>query len=488
MTEKINTKQLKQVSTDTNLGTSDVLLPTQNAVKQYVDKHAPQVTTMPTAGADYFGRVLQYIGATSASYTHGYVYECVSHSETQNLILFNPVGIGKLSFNYNDHDVMELFERIAALSTPTFDPADVATGSFKLDKVNELWYIDGYDSDNNALFTNFTVSGTGDEYSLDAFGFVYTFPFPDDYEEGHEEGFSIAQETVTTYSWSRIDVQPLTTIIDNVTSTSTTAALSANQGKVLQDQINDVKGRGRFLSIWNCATGLAETNPPESPYAYKSGDYFLVGTVDSTTNYKPDGSSYTIGVASTTVETSEVKSNDEYIYDGTSWKLQANSQREYTFSGIAGSPYDNTNLSNALDSKVDETSTANQVYGTDGNGDQTTVAYGTSNTGSALVQRSAAGQVQVPNTPTAPTHATSKKYVDDIAATIPTTLAALTGDVAISSLVDGQSLIYDANTSKWKNVSASVSVSFSAITGSPEDNTALANALDAKSVCVLRRW
>ena len=146
----------------------------------------------------------------------------------------------------------------------------------------------------------------------------------------------------------------------------------------LQDEIDALKGLGRFLSVWNCVTGLAETNPPESPYTYHTGDYFLVGTVGAT-NYRPNGSSYTIGVASTTVETAEVKVNDVYIYDGTNWKLQANSQREYTFSGIAGSPYDNTALSNALNSKVDETSSANQVYGTDQNGDQ--ITYNTTDFG-----------------------------------------------------------------------------------------------------------
>lgn len=121
----------------------------------------------------------------------------------------------------------------------------------------------------------------------------------------------------------------------------------------LQDQIDDLSGRGRYLSIWNCTTGLAESNPPESPYTYQSGDYFIVGTVGAT-NYRPDGSSYTTGVASTTIETAEVKVDDVYLYDGTNWKLLASSQRTYTFAGIAGSPYDNTNLGNALDSKVNK--------------------------------------------------------------------------------------------------------------------------------------
>ena len=122
----------------------------------------------------------------------------------------------------------------------------------------------------------------------------------------------------------------------------------------LQDQIDNLSGRGRFLALWNCATGLAESNPPESPYTYKAGDYFVVGTVSSATpavNYKPDGSSYTTGTASTTVETNEVSVNDTYFYDGSVWKLQSNAQKEVSFSALAGSPYDNTSLSNALNAK-----------------------------------------------------------------------------------------------------------------------------------------
>ena len=164
--------------------------------------------TMPTASTTPASAVYQYVGATNATYTHGYIYENVPETQTQTLIIFDPVGTGKLSFNYTGHSVLDLFERVASLSTPTFDPADVASGSFVLDKTNELWYVSGYDSSNNALFTNFTVSATGDEYSLDAYGYVYTFMFPDDYEDGHTENFTIAQESQTTYSWQRIDVQP----------------------------------------------------------------------------------------------------------------------------------------------------------------------------------------------------------------------------------------------------------------------------------------
>lgn len=94
------------------------------------------------------------------------------------------------------------------------------------------------------------------------------------------------------YSWERIDVQPSAKL-------------------------------GRYLSGWNCATGLATTNPQESPYEYTTGDYYIVGVVATggASNYKPDGSSYTIGIASTTVESSSVAVNDTYLYDGTNWTL-----------------------------------------------------------------------------------------------------------------------------------------------------------------------
>lgn len=145
-------------------------------------------------------------------------------------------------------------------------------------------------------------------------------------------------------------------VIDNVASTSVTKPLSANMGKSLQDQIDNLKQRGHFLSLWNCATGLAQSNPPQSPYAYQAGDFFIIGTVaeEGSTNYRPDGSSYTTGVASTTVETEDVDENDVYWYDGTDWLLQINTQKEVTFGSVAGDPYDNSNLSSALNAKQNE--------------------------------------------------------------------------------------------------------------------------------------
>ena len=54
------------------------------ATKKYVDDNKGQTIqyeTMPTASADYLGKIVQYTGTTNANYTNGYFYVCVSETE-----------------------------------------------------------------------------------------------------------------------------------------------------------------------------------------------------------------------------------------------------------------------------------------------------------------------------------------------------------------------------------------------------------------------
>lgn len=110
-----------------------------------------------------------------------------------------------------------------------------------------------------------------------------------------------------------------------VTNSADTLALVSKDINPLQQQINHIQTIGRFLSFWDATTGLALTNPQTSPYVYQTGDYFRVGVVASggATNYKPTGSSYTTGVASTVVETEPLSVGQVYYYDGTNWALAA---------------------------------------------------------------------------------------------------------------------------------------------------------------------
>lgn len=111
-------------------------------------------------------------------------------------------------------------------------------------------------------------------------------------------------------------------VVDDANSISTTDALSARMGKVLQDQINELKSMWRFLSTWDCVNGLPTTDPIDNPYDYRIWDYYIVSAVGSWTNYRPMWATYVHWQASTAVETEVVKINDWYLYDGTHWILQ----------------------------------------------------------------------------------------------------------------------------------------------------------------------
>ena len=143
------------------------------------------------------------------------------------------------------------------------------------------------------------------------------------YTEKEARIHKLTQETET-----KIDNIP--GVVDDVNSTSTTDALSANMGKRLQDQINQLTWLNKFLSTWDCTTGLPVTDPSATPFTYTSGNYYLVATVawEWGTNYKPHWNTFTPWVASTAVETNEVNVNDMYIFDWTQWILQVNKVKE----------------------------------------------------------------------------------------------------------------------------------------------------------------
>lgn len=232
--------------------------------------------TIPTAGEDNVGFVYQYVGETDATYTHGYIYEC--KQQVTNTITFTPA-----TMSVSGTDFMAFLASVASGA----DYENIVKGTFTYLASGDVWKFVGKDAEDNTVLTY-------QQYTVDFENAGFTMPT--DPQDGDVVEF--VRTVSNTYAWERIDVQPGAT-------------------------------RGRFLALWNCATGLAESNPPTSPYLYGTGDYYIVGTV-GTTNYKPSGTQYVIGTASTTVETEDVAVNDTYYYDGTNWNLQKNTGTTYT--------------------------------------------------------------------------------------------------------------------------------------------------------------
>lgn len=183
----------------------------------------------------------------------------------------------------------------------------------------------------------------------------------------------------------------------------------------LNDRLDNVESRWKFLALWDATTWLAMSNPTTSPYTYHTWDYFVVWKV-WTTNYRPTWSSYTIWVPSTEIETDELTTDDVYYYDWDEWKLQVNHGKTVSFSNLTWQPSDNSNLWAALDSKLDKVTTASIVYGTDGSWNPLTRWVATGAINNTIPLRTAWWTLSV-WTPTADAHATTKKYVDDLVAT-----------------------------------------------------------------------
>lgn len=148
-------------------------------------------------------------------------------------------------------------------------------------------------------------------------------------------------------------------VIDNTNSTSTTDALSANMGKYLQDQINNLSWMRHFISAWDCTTGLPLTEPAQDPYTYSAGDFFIVSAVDGGgwTNYRPHWATYTHWVPSTAVETETVGVTDIYIYDWSTWILLPSSNVQIivddALSNTSTHPVQNRVITWALNQKQD---------------------------------------------------------------------------------------------------------------------------------------
>ena len=238
---------------------------------------------------------------------------------------------------------------------------------------------------------------TESRYKSEGFatGTVDGAPVPNTSPYYHNNSKYFKEQADATFN-NKVDISD---IVDNTSTQVATRPLSANMGYELKQQILNLQARGRFLSLWNCLTGLPETDPVEIPYAYKAGDYYIVShsvfsmieitaeyddtadyAVDDytvhqgslfqcntpisggetwdpthwdeiTNNYIPNGSSYT-GIASTTTSPDEIKANDFYWYDGTTWLLLNNTSKTLTFANIAGDPMDNAALEAAFDKTV----------------------------------------------------------------------------------------------------------------------------------------
>lgn len=58
-------------------------------IEDEIEKLKIQLSVMPTASATYVGKIVQFVGTTDATYTHGYYYECTNNGGTYSWTQLN---------------------------------------------------------------------------------------------------------------------------------------------------------------------------------------------------------------------------------------------------------------------------------------------------------------------------------------------------------------------------------------------------------------
>lgn len=243
-----------------------------------------QTLEMPKASTAYNGKTLQFLGITDLLYTHGYVYEC------QYKRISSLTGSTSDSTRFTVTFDAPRFEAYFKEYHPEIDLRDNTNYFIQYVSSTSKWtfYISGegdigiYIDTYNLPYVGINVSyiGQNEPEEEDQVNMVY---YPASDEEHAPFG----------YIWNRLNVQPHVEVIDSVTSSSTTDALSANQGRVLQEQIDTLSSIGQFLAIWDCNKNGHNARYLADGYQYSIGNYFIVGAVEEW-NYDPDKGPVTV--------------------------------------------------------------------------------------------------------------------------------------------------------------------------------------------------
>ena len=256
-------------------------------------------------------------------------------------------------------------------------------------------------------------------------------------------------------------------VIDSLTSTSTTDALSANQWKELKDLIDTYVGLWRFLSLWNSATWQPISFPLTTPYSYNTWDWYMVEVVDTTTNYMPNWSSYTWTASTTVDSTNNVEVRDVYIYDGTDWLFQKNNEVQVSFSDIAWNATDNTSLANALNAKADDSAVVKLT------GNQTIAWTKTFSTSPVVPSKTSSAT-------SSGTAIATEAQVKTVADAIPTKVSQLTNDSSYATTsqlptVNNATLTIQKNWTTVNTFTANASSNVTANISVPTDTSDLTN-------------
>lgn len=348
------TLSVQNSTQDVNWGSIKGKLKNQTDLQNTLDskQNIIQYSVMPTPTSKLDGSVVQYVGDDSTNFSTGNFYQCVEDdyptTECTSDTQWANLEVDSWTFaNY----ISKYFYNSDLNSVPS--------------KLYTIEYVNQYNGLGWLLQDNQTVVYSKDLLKL---GITAEGATP---EVGDCIYVQLYMHQTTNWTWKKLLIDAQISVNNTLTSTSTKQALSANQGRVLNDKIQELSGISHFLAMWDADTGIARYL--DAGYHYASGDYFIIASVASDegedVNYKPAGISYSGDVpASREVTEDPVQISDMYFYDGSHWIFLPSSSRQIAvdeqLDDSSKNPVENRVVTNALDSKLNA-STTEGIYATD---------------------------------------------------------------------------------------------------------------------------
>ena len=254
---------LSIASQKTSWGTIDGTLSNQTDLQSALDAKQGiiQYTNMPNAASRYNNKVVQYIGEETDLYKPGQFYQCTL-DDYPTVECTSDVVWGKLTTD------AWMFANFVSKYFYNNDLGSVPS------KIYEIQYVNQYDGYGWILYENETSVYVKDIYKMgiDAEG--------GEPEIGDKIYVQLYMHASSAYAWRKLLVDAQVSVNNTLTSTSTKQALSANQGRVLNDKIQELSGISHFLAMWDTDTGIARYL--DAGYRYASGDYFIIASVAPT--------------------------------------------------------------------------------------------------------------------------------------------------------------------------------------------------------------
>lgn len=178
-----------------------------------------KIAVIPSAETSVVGKVYMYMGESNATYTHGYIYECVA-TQTATAVSFS----GNIVSNWAVADFVSYLQEGGAAYN------EVTHGTLTYDATGNLWDLVGYDA-NGIQVMSFH------EYTEDLEDFGCTFA-SSTHQDGDSCNFTLTTEA-SGKKWKRLDVQPAGGsgggAVDSVNGKTGTVVLDAEDVGALAD-------------------------------------------------------------------------------------------------------------------------------------------------------------------------------------------------------------------------------------------------------------